>query len=252
MDKKNQIINILENELSTNNYLKGHLKRIIESFTFLEKYLTDNQNVIDIGSYGHFTEVLSKFYNSNFDISDFELRETFPIDEKKYDITICMEVIEHMKDRDYNDLDSIATFKYSGVFNLLCETNRILKDGGILFLTTPNLNNYLSVLRLLNHENPYFFTPHPRELSVMELKRFLIKCGFEIIEFETKDVWFDYKEHANVIGNLKNFITQNNFSNDLRGDDIFIIAKKIKEPDYILAENEYFNLTLDEIYKKNE
>lgn len=252
MDKKNEIVKILENELSTNNYLKGHLKRIIESFMFLEKYLNNDQNVIDIGSYGHFTEVLSKFYNSNFNISDFELREPFPIDAKKYDVAICMEVIEHMKDKDTNDLDSIASFRYNGVFNLLCETNRILKDDGILFLTTPNLNNYLSMLRLLNHENPYFFTPHPRELSVMELKRFLGKTGFEIIEFETKDVWFDYEGYGHVINNLKNFITQNGFSNELRGDDIFIIAKKIKEPDYILAENEYFNVTLDDIYTKKQ
>ena len=254
MDRRNQIGEIFENELSNNSYLKGHLPRLIESYNFIKKYLEDGQSIIDIGSYGHFTKIVSKLHSIKFELSNFELRENFPTISNSYDFVFCMEVIEHLKDRDSNNLEYISSFRYLGIFNLLCEMNRILKEGGLLFLTTPNINTYLSILRVLNYENPYFFTPHPRELSINELKRFLKSTGFEILEIDTKNVWNDYsigaERHADFVNKISDFCNKNGFSDKLRGDDIFIIAKKVKSPEFNLYKNEYFEVTLDDIYTK--
>lgn len=254
MERNNKIDQIFDKELSSNNYLRGHLKRLKESFNFIDKYLKDGQDIIDIGSYGHFTKILSNFYQSKFELSNFELRDNFPIDSNKYDMVLCMEVIEHLKDKDSNNIEYISSFRYTGILNLLCEMNRILKNDGILFLTTPNLNTYISILKILNYENPYFFTPHPRELSINELKRLLDKTGFKIIEMDTKNVWNGYSiesdRYSNFISKIEDFSEKNGFSSSLRGDDIFIVAKKVKNPENILIENEYFKVTIDDIYPK--
>lgn len=254
MDKNIKIEQIFENEISSNKYLRGHLPRLIESYNFIEKYLKDGQSVIDIGSYGHFTKIISKLHKIDFELSNFELRDNFPIKSGLYDFVFCMEVIEHLKDRDSNNLEYISSFRYLGIFNLLCEMNRILKNDGLLFLTTPNVNTYLGILRLLNYENPYFFTPHPRELSINELKRFLKSTGFEIIEIDTKNVWNDYsiaaERHSNFVDKISEFCKENGFSENLRGDDIFLVAKKVREPEFSLYKNEYFEVTLNDIYPK--
>lgn len=254
MDKNNKIEEIFENELSNNKYLRGHLPRLIESYNFIKKYLQDGQSIIDLGSYGHFTKIISKFHSIEFKISNFELRDNFPIESQSHDFVFCMEVIEHLKDRDSNNLEYISSFRYLGIFNLLCEMNRILKQDGLLFLTTPNINTYLSILRILNYENPYFFTPHPRELSINELKRFLKSTGFEIIEIDTKNVWNDYSigadRYSDFVDKISNFCEKNGYSENLRGDDIFIIAKKVKSPEFSLYKNEYFEVTLNDIYTK--
>ena len=252
MEKNDKIDEIFDLELSNNRYLKGHINRLKESFYFLEKHLKNDQKIIDVGSYGHFTKLLSKIYTSSFDLTNFELRDEFPIESEKYDMSLCMEVIEHLKDKDSNNLEYISSFRHTGILNLLCEINRILKNGGILFLTTPNLSTYLSILKILRYDNPYFFSPHPRELSINELKTLLTKTGFEILEIETKNVWNEYsidsERHSKFISDIKKFSEENGFSDELRGDDIFIIAKKVKKPLKTLIENEYFSVTLDDIY----
>ena len=99
---------------------------------------------------------------------------------------ICSEVIEHMKDRGEDDC---ATFTYSGIRNLLAECFRILKPGGWLFLSTPNLACPECLWSHVRGDAAWWFKPHVRELGPEEVRWFLAKAGFRIARLEGVDVW---------------------------------------------------------------
>ena len=231
-------------KLDGSSYLSKHIDRLTKSYLFLEPELKDNINILDLGSYGHFTKCIEE-YNSTIktSISGFDLRYKSMYSSEDFDIVCCMEVLEHIKDRDSDDLDDIAIRKETGVLSLMCEMNRILKPDGKLFLTTPNMSTLLSVVRILNYENPNFFLPHVKEFSINELTRILNVCGFEIEKLTTENVWGDYSIENYDLSKLELFCYQNNISLDNRGDDIFLIAKKVREPEEILYDTEFFKVT---------
>jgi 2-polyprenyl-3-methyl-5-hydroxy-6-metoxy-1,4-benzoquinol methylase len=59
--------------------------------------------------------------------------ETFPFDDQQFDCVVSIEVIEHLERQ----------------FDFAREINRILKPGGLLVLTTPNILNLASRLKYL-------------------------------------------------------------------------------------------------------
>jgi SAM-dependent methyltransferase len=97
--------------------------------------------------------------------------EPFPYDDHTFDVILFCEVIEHLQS------DPLAC---------LSEINRVLKPGGTLVLTTPNVNRLENVLRLIAGENIYdpysgygSYGRHNREYSRDELMDLLRHCGFE-------------------------------------------------------------------------
>lgn len=175
--------------------------------------------------------------------TDFDLRYNFPLPDNTYTKILCTETIEHIKDRDSKDISNISTFTYNGILNMLCECNRILTENGILFITTPNLNSYKSISKILNHENPYTFAPHNRELSVKELVNMTQKCGFQI-QYETKNVWSEDKNFIEISNLLKN-----KFNIKDRGDNIFLIGVKKQPPNEILYHNDFFTIKHSDLKK---
>jgi len=231
-------------KIDKTNYLHKHIDRLTKSYLFLEPELKDNINILDLGSYGHFTKGIENFNNTiTTCVSSFDLRYKSMYSDEDFDLICCMEVLEHIKDRDSDDLNDIAIRKETGVLSLLCEINRILKPEGKLFLTTPNMSTLLSVIRILNYENPNFFLPHVKEYSINELTRLLNTCGFEVERLITENVWGEYSIENYDLSKLELFCYQNGFSLSNRGDDIFLIAKKIREAKEILYKTEYFTVT---------
>jgi len=85
----------------------------------------------------------------------FDMAGRFPFDDASFDGVLCLEGIEHM-------VDPTA---------LLSELMRILRPGGILIITTPNLMCMFSRLHFLIHGTPYQFKPsqqRPVPPDVME------------------------------------------------------------------------------------
>ena len=70
--------------------------------------------------------------------------------QQVFDIIVCFEAIEHIKEHD----------------KLLCEVRRLLKEDGLFIVSTPNRATYLT-----NHQyiNPF----HVKELSIDELRNLL-------------------------------------------------------------------------------
>jgi SAM-dependent methyltransferase len=78
------------------------------------------------------------------------IQEGLPVENKTYDAFICQEGIEHFSDQ----------------FSALKEFNRVLKQNGVLLVTTPNYSNIRSKLSYLLSESERFnsFMP-PNELD---------------------------------------------------------------------------------------
>lgn len=130
-----------------------------------------------------------------------------------------MEVLEHIKDRK----ESIKwTVNFSGVNNFLSECYRILKKGGIMFLTTPNVLCYKNIFSLLDQKDPWLFFQHFKEYSKQWVCNTLENHGFIVTKVETLDVF----GQAGV-DIAHRIVWQGKFSEKDRGDDTFIIAKKL-------------------------
>jgi len=92
--------------------------------------------------------------------------------DETFDIILCCEVLEHME-RD--------------PMFLLSEINRLLKIGGLLILTTPNITSARALMKILSGREPYFFMQyntngdmyrHNFEYSVPLLEQVLSAAGF--------------------------------------------------------------------------
>ncbi|CDI06464.1 class I SAM-dependent methyltransferase [Candidatus Nitrosotenuis uzonensis] len=68
-----------------------------------------------------------------------------PFQNNEFDVIICAHVIEEIKNVDLNKKNTKTNKninEYPSVMNAFSEMNRILKNGGILYLTTPNNSYY--------------------------------------------------------------------------------------------------------------
>src|SRR5258708_4333494 len=106
--------------------------------------------------------------------------EPFPFAAKAFDVVLFCEIIEHLQ------IDPVAVLR---------EINRVLKPGGTLVLTTPNVNRLENVARMVSGANIYdpysgygTYGRHNREYNKHELHLLLTYCGFEITTMFSADV----------------------------------------------------------------
>tara|TARA_B100000686_G_C16798484_1_gene984197 strand:- start:140 stop:1030 length:891 start_codon:yes stop_codon:yes gene_type:complete len=189
-------------------------QRISQSITYLEKCLARYHHdiriiksllpkgkILEIGAYPfHLTYFLKKmgFTVSGIDLdpsrfrtiqsqNDLDVRkidiekEKFCFEQGEFDLIIFNEVFEHLKEP----------------IQALAEINRVLKNNGKLLLTTPNiyflphLVYFLSGKGLICDAFTAFSKPywlghmgHVREYSSRELRVFLERLGFKIIQID--------------------------------------------------------------------
>lgn len=117
-------------------------------------------------------------------IFNFEL-DTFPFEDKTFDLVLCMEVIEHLA--------------YSPN-HMLTEAHRVLKPGGTLLLSTPNslcLNKTILMLRNIPIAFKYsgygVYGRHNREFSNQELVLLAKSCGYNVQEVLQENVYTHLK-----------------------------------------------------------
>jgi 2-polyprenyl-3-methyl-5-hydroxy-6-metoxy-1,4-benzoquinol methylase len=110
-----------------------------------------------------------------------DLDEGLPFPDESFDCAVCIEAIEHLRDR----------------YAFLAECARVLKPGGTLVLTTPNILNLAARGRFLaSGFFPLFsrpvseFDPHPTHthrnlVPYYYLRHALVAAGFEITRATT-------------------------------------------------------------------
>ena len=119
--------------------------------------------------------------------------EPLPFEDESFGLIVFTEVFEHLR------IDPIYT---------MGELRRVLRPGGRLFLSTPNLYASKMVARYLLGRglfSPYEqfemlrthgFMGHVREYSPAEMRDFMEKCGFSIDEH----LFRTYKEYGPIKG----------------------------------------------------
>lgn len=156
------------------------------------------------------------------DLFDAE-RDAFPYEAGYFATVLCCELIEHLA----ND-----------PMHLVSEVNRILKMGGHLVITTPNIGSLRALSAILQGYHPGFFPAyirpaapgeeadarHNREYTPREILRLLLDGGFETTLLETGPFREEPKpEHEWILQLLEQY----KLPQDLRGDGIYAVGRKI-------------------------
>ncbi|MBA2432458.1 MAG: methyltransferase domain-containing protein [Chthoniobacterales bacterium] len=123
---------------------------------------------------GEIVETSLEFHH--FNIED----AAFPFEDESFDVVLFCEVLEHLQ---------------ADPLQVLLEIKRVLKQGGSLILTTPNVARLENVCRMIagvNIYDPYSgygpYGRHNREYNKHDLARLLEYAGFRVEVLSSADV----------------------------------------------------------------
>jgi SAM-dependent methyltransferase len=120
---------------------------------------------------------------------------------------------------------------------MMGEINRILKPGGYLVLTTPNISSLRAISAILLGYHPGFFPAyirparqgeevearHNREYTPREIVLLLRDAGFETVRLDTGEFREElHPEH----GWVEHLLNQYQLPPELRGDGIYAVGRK--------------------------
>ncbi len=121
-------------------------------------------------------------FQCEVDLFDAE-RDPFPYPDGHFATVLCCEVLEHLA---------------ADPMHMMAEINRVLRPGGHLVLTTPNMASLRALSALLQGYHPGFFSQyvrpsgeaaaeprHSREYVPQEIRRLLEAAGFAVLRLET-------------------------------------------------------------------
>jgi SAM-dependent methyltransferase len=231
-----------------NLYVETHSRRFYETLRLLPD-LSTGARVLELGAIPYYlTILLRKFAGLNVDpLSFYEFetaertthrlendqsqesyefdyaplnveKDVFPSGDGTYDLVLCCELLEHL---------------LINPSHMLYEIHRVLKTGGYLLLSTPNVlrwGNVFSLLKGRNINDCYhgngIYGRHNREYSMQEVSQLLEANGFSIDWIGTRSVYGP--ELLNKLPLLGN-----------RRDNIFALARSVDGPRAAFPHNLY-------------
>ncbi|MFN0124051.1 MAG: glycosyltransferase [Blastocatellia bacterium] len=226
-------------------YLRLHGPRILETLRLIPKG-TGRERLLELSSYLHMTPLIRRdgayadiAITGWWDSADREITQTirhartgealsfpmknvdaekdrFPWPDGHFDVALCCEIIEHLTQ------DPV---------HMLLELNRVLKWGGLLILTTPNIASAFSIGKALSGNSPYVYGEynlksradrHSREYTPNDVRIVMESAGFKVEQLFTKDLWcrtdqpfVDWLSRTTSVPAT------------LRGDNIFAVGRKM-------------------------
>lgn len=128
---------------------------------------------------------LNPFEDSNVKAIRCDLNEGFPVASEVFDVVAAGEVIEHMLDEEI----------------FLKECFRVLKKGGTLVLTTPNLAFWVNRLLVLMGRTPLFVTaPYHYHFHTLEtIRRMAQRHGFMTERVLSSHLFYSRRRHRTGI-----------------------------------------------------
>jgi glycosyltransferase involved in cell wall biosynthesis len=166
------------------------------------------------------TSVEGEPFTCEIDLFDAE-KDEFPYPGAHFQTVLCCELIEHL---------------FEDPMHMMAEINRVLKPGGHLVLTTPNVAALRGIAAILQGYHPGFFhsyikpsgsgfvdARHNREYTPGEVHKLLEASGFEVALLETGE--FRDLPHPEY-GWVRNLLERYRLDASLRGDGIYAVGRK--------------------------
>ena len=148
-------------------------------------------------------------------------KDVFPYPDGHFATVLCCELIEHL---------------FTDPMHMMGEINRVLRPGGHLVLTTPNIAGLRGISAILQGYHPGFFhayirpadggetdARHNREYAPREVHQLLENSGFEVALLETGP--FREEPHPEY-GWVTHLLERYRLSAELRGDGIYAVGRK--------------------------
>jgi glycosyltransferase involved in cell wall biosynthesis/SAM-dependent methyltransferase len=159
-------------------------------------------------------------FECDIDLFDAE-KDCFPYPDEHFSAVLCCELIEHLA---------------GDPMRMMAQINRILRPGGHLVLSTPNVTSMRAVDAILLGHHPGFFPAyirpseegevearHNREYAPREIHLLMNDAGFEVVRLETGPFLEEPRpEHEWITFLLERF----QLSRELRGEGIYAVGKK--------------------------
>lgn len=166
------------------------------------------------------TSIDGERFECDLDLFDAEC-DRFPYPDAYFATVLCCELIEHLEE---------------DPMHMMAEVNRILRAGGHVVLTTPNIVSLYSISAILQGYHPgtfpHYLRPdskaggdarHNREYTPSEIWRLLGNAGFEVVLLETGPF---REEPAPELAWVRRMLAHYKLGTDLRGNDIFAVGRK--------------------------
>jgi SAM-dependent methyltransferase len=241
------IQNWAENE-EAGAYIEGHKTRLIKTLEIIPPG-TAADSVLEMGIYFQITPSLTSklgyghvegcYYGEagraatktvvsadggefSCTVSYFDAeKDRFPYDDESFSTVLCCELIEHL---------------FEDPMFMMSEINRILKPGGHLVLSTPNIASMRALSAILNGYHPGFFPSyikpggehndhprHNREYTPDDIHHLLVAAGFDVARLETGEFRDDpHPDWAYV----RHILSAYNLPERDRGDGIYAVGRK--------------------------
>ncbi|MFN5922501.1 MAG: class I SAM-dependent methyltransferase [Pseudanabaena sp.] len=198
-------------EIGTSGFIPMVCKHLLPD---LEIHGTKLRDVTQPGAGAGNTEFSVGRYKMSVHCYNVDLEYSMiPVNDETFDSVLCCEVLEHM------EIDPMF---------MLSEVNRVLKTGGTLLLTTPNVVSSRGITKMLSGLEPYFFMHYHRsreyhrhnyEYSVPSLTKILKSAGFTA-KVWTEDLFEDPLTQA------VDALRAAGFTIEDVGDNLIALAKK--------------------------
>lgn len=153
---------------------------------------------------------------------DGDFRYQINAPDEQYDVILCLEVLEHIKDQDHRSFDDLVLFNYSGAKAFIREMHRVIRPGGKLVLTTPNACSLWILEQVHERKPPWLYAPHVKEYSPDEVVDLCEAAGFSLHSFDTFYA-AHYLDPIHRELTLKRYFSDKAQSPEHRGDDAFFI-----------------------------
>ena len=148
-------------------------------------------------------------------------KDRFPYPDGHFSTVLCCELLEHL---------------FEDPMHLMSEINRVVKPGGHLVLTTPNIASLRAIAAILQGYHPGLFhayirpsqsgdvdARHNREYAPREIGDLLENSGFEVIRMETGPFREEPKPELVWVDHL---LDRYLLSREHRGDGIYVVGRK--------------------------
>lgn len=230
------------------HYIDTHHKRFLCTLRAIPAATKRGSSAIEVGTYGVFLVALRDLFGydivegtiyerpgdgpanlsrgfdfdpkgASFTLYDIDVERTqLPVIEQSFDFLLLAEVLEHF-----------ATDPNAFFF----EANRVLKLGGRILLTTPNVACAENIYRILWRQVPhryYYYRKectsdrHNLEYGPDLLKKTMENAGFAVERMWDEDCWCEQRPE------ILRLIRDAGFPDSFRGDDMMFLCVKTGAP----------------------